>query len=154
MPGGIFGIIIIVVFIIIIIIFGIIIIVVFIIIIIFGIIISLSLNLPEEEEGGGGGSTSTMTTRCRLHGACRPRAIRFWRMRRVPSSKDVMRARALLRDLRDLARAYVKALLRHCARTVRSVEGGRRAAFLAFAVHPGMVSIPAASPQQLLASGS
>ena len=70
--------------------------------------------------------------------------IRFWRMRRVPSSKDVMRARALLRDLRDFARAYVKELLRHCARTVRSVERGRRAALVAWATHPGMVSIPGA----------
>ena len=82
-----------------------------------------------------------MTTRSRRRGAIRPHSARWWRGLRLPTAGEVRFAHAYFRALKELAQEYVHALVKHCSRIARTIERGRREAFLEWALHPGMVNI-------------
>ena len=81
-----------------------------------------------------------VTRRPRRRGAIRPHSARWWRGLRLPAAGEVRFAHAYFRALKELAQGYVHALVKHCSRIVRTIERGRREAFLEWALHPGMVS--------------
>ena len=64
---------------------------------------------------------------------------------RLPTDGEVRFVRAYLKALKELSKVYVEVLVKHCSATAQRIERGRRAAFLRWALHPGLV-IPDAVP--------